>query len=144
MIGQQLIKEPWVDDSGMPDSHPDEIVLGARILRLAVTFDNLKMKGLSDDEALARLRFRRDEFGEELVAALSDIKCESASMQLRKVSTARLMAGMILQQEIRTRSGTLMVPKGHEITPALLAKLENFSRAGSIEGEIMVLVPADH
>jgi hypothetical protein len=49
---------------------------------------------------------------------------------------------MILQQEIRTRSGTLMVPKGHEITPALLIKLENFSRAGSIDAEIMVLVPA--
>jgi response regulator RpfG family c-di-GMP phosphodiesterase len=141
MIGQQLIKEPWEDDSGMPDSHPDEIVLGARILRLAVAFDNLKMKGLTDEDALARLRFRRDEFGLELVAALSDIKCESATMQLRKVSTARLTMGMILQQEIRTRSGTLMVPKGQEITPALLIKLENFSHAGSIDSEIMVLVP---
>jgi len=142
MIGQQFIKEPWADDSGMPDSHPEEIVLGARILRLAVAFDNLKMRGLTDEEALARLRFRRDEFGADLVAALSDIKCESATMQLRKISTARLTIGMILQQEIRTKTGTLMVPKGQEITPALLIKLENFSRAGAIDNEVMVLVPA--
>jgi hypothetical protein len=142
MIGQQLSKEPWEDDSGMPDSHAEDIVQGARILRLAVAFDNLKMKGLTNEDALVRLRFRQDEFGPELVAALADFKSEGATMQLRKVSTARLTMGMILQQEIRTRTGTLMVPKGQEITPALLIKLENFSRAGSIDGEIMVLVPA--
>jgi len=34
-----------------------------------------------------------------------------------------------------------MVPKGQEITAALLIKLENFSRAGSIDNEIMALVP---
>ena len=76
------------------------------------------------------------------MAALTDIKCDSATMQLRKVSTARLTTGMIPQQEIRTKSGALMVPKGQEITPALLIKLENFSRAGSIDSEIMVLIPA--
>jgi CheY-like chemotaxis protein len=141
MIGQQLSKEPWGEDLGTP-AYSEEIVLGARILRLAVAFDSLKMKGLTEEDALRRLRVRQDEFGAELVAALSDIKSESASMQLRKLSITRLTTGMILQQEIRTRSGTLMVPKGHEITPALLIKLENFSRAGSIDAEIMVLVPA--
>ena len=49
--------------------------------------------------------------------------------------------GMILQQEIRTRAGTLMVPKGQEITPALLIKLDNYLRAKSIDNEIAVLVP---
>jgi hypothetical protein len=48
---------------------------------------------------------------------------------------------MILQQNITTREGALMVPKGNEITPTLLVKLENFSRAGSIDDEIMALVP---
>ena len=101
------------------------------------------MKGLTDEEALARLRFRCDELGPELVAALADFKSESATMQLRKVPASRLTMGMILQQEIRTRAGTLTVPKGQEITPALLIKLVNFSQAGSIDSEIVVLVPAN-
>jgi hypothetical protein len=62
-------------------------------------------------------------------------------MELRKVSTAKLTIGMILQQEIRTRTGMLMVAKGQEVTYALLIKLENFSRAGTIDDEIMALVP---
>jgi response regulator RpfG family c-di-GMP phosphodiesterase len=142
MIGQQLTREPWEDGSGFPDSHPDEIVLGARILRLAVVFDNLKMRGLTDEEVLAQLRIRQDEFGVELVAALLEIDCKNATMQMRKISTARLTIGMILQQEIRTKAGALIAPKGQEITPALRIKLENFSRAGSIGHEVLALIPA--
>jgi ActR/RegA family two-component response regulator len=143
MIGQQLTKGPLEDAPDMSAPYSESIVLGAMILKLAVAFDNLKMKGLTDEEALARLRFRCDEFGPELVAALADFKSESATMQLRKVPASRLTMGMILQQEIRTRAGTLMVPKGQEITPALLIKLVNFSQAGSIDSEIVVLVPAN-
>jgi len=142
MISQQLSKDPSENSSEMHWQDAESIVLGARILKLAVAFDNYKMSGLTDEEALGRLRFRRDEFGEELVAAFSDIKSNGAATQLRKISTARLTTGMILQQEIRTRTGTLIVPKGQEITPALLIKLENFAHAGSIDNEIMVLVPA--
>ena len=116
-------------------------MFGAKILKLAVAFDNLRMKGLPDGDAFARLRLRRDEFGPKLIEALAEIKPEGAKMELRKVLASRLTTGMILQQEIRTRTGTLMVPKGQEITAALLIKLENFSRAGSIDNEIMALVP---
>jgi hypothetical protein len=100
------------------------------------------MRGLTDEEVIARLRFRRDEFGARLIDALEGIKSERARMELRKVAAQKLTTGMILQQGITTRSGTLMVPEGQEITPALLIKLENFSRAGLIDNEIMVLAPA--
>jgi len=35
----------------------------------------------------------------------------------------------------------LLVAKGQEISSALLAKLENFARAGLIDKEVQVLVP---
>ena len=62
-------------------------------------------------------------------------------MTLRKVSTLKLAIGMILEQEVRNKNGMLLVAKGHEITPALLIKLDNFSRAGQIDREVMALVP---
>jgi response regulator RpfG family c-di-GMP phosphodiesterase len=142
MIGQQLTKDTLKNTGEISDPHPEEILLGANILKLAVTFDNLRMRGLTDEEVIARLRFRRDEFGARLIDALEGIKSERARMELRKVAAQKLTTGMILQQGITTRSGTLMVPEGQEITPALLIKLENFSRAGLIDNEIMVLAPA--
>jgi len=61
---------------------------------------------------------------------------------LHKVTVAKLTTGMILQQEIRTHTGMLVVPRGHEITPALMIKLENFAHAGMIGREMMALVPS--
>ena len=111
------------------------------MLKLAVAFDSLRMKGLSDEAAIAKLRERRNELGSELVEALAGIKPESARTELRKIPASKLMTGMILQQEIRTKSGMLVVAKGQEITHALLIKLSNFAQAGTIDKEIMALVP---
>jgi response regulator RpfG family c-di-GMP phosphodiesterase len=141
MISQQLVSDTG---HGTPSSlaHPDEaIVLGAKILKLAVALDNIRMKGLSDEAAIDRLRVRRAEFGPELIEALKDIEPETAKMELRKVLTSMLTTGMILQQEIRTHTGMLVVPEGQTITQALLIKLNNFSRAGTIGKDVMALVP---
>jgi response regulator RpfG family c-di-GMP phosphodiesterase len=141
MIGQQLTPETGHGNPGVPAHSEEAIVVGARILRLAVALDNLRMTGLSDEAAIDRLRVRRAEFGPELVEALKDIEPETARMELRKVSASKLTTGMILQQEIKTRAGMLVVPEGQAITQALLIKLDNFSRAGTIGKEVMVLVP---
>jgi response regulator RpfG family c-di-GMP phosphodiesterase len=141
MIGQQLTSDIG---HGTPSAlaHPDEaIVLGAKILKLAVALDNIRMRGLSDEEAIEKLHDRRNEFGPELIDALKDIEPEAARMELRKVPAIKLTTGMILQQEIRTHTGMLVVPEGQIITQALLIKLNNFSRAGTIGKDVMALVP---
>jgi response regulator RpfG family c-di-GMP phosphodiesterase len=139
IIAQQLQKEVV---RHAPDGTAAEIVFGANALKLAVAFDNLHMKGVSDEDAIASLRHRHNEFTPELVDALLGIKTATAAMELRKIPTSKLAPGMILQQEIRTRSGMLVVAKGQEVTHALVIKLDNFSHAGTIDKEIMVMVPA--
>jgi len=141
MISQQL--NPRIMDSNpdVPKDFDADILLGARFLRLAVILDSLRMTGLSHQEALARLLDQHREFGSGLIGALADIKSETDAKELRKVSFSKLTTGMILQEEIRTRSGMLVVPKGHEITLALLIKLDNFVSAGTIGKDVVVLVP---
>jgi response regulator RpfG family c-di-GMP phosphodiesterase len=141
MISQQLTPETMKGNISVSAHHADEIVFGAKILRLAVVLDSFRMKGLPERTAIEKLRNLRGEFGAELIDALADIEPETARMELRKVSTLSLKTGMILQQEIRTRTGMLLVLDGHEITQALLIKLDNFSRAGTIDKEVMALVP---
>jgi hypothetical protein len=51
-----------------------------------------------------------------------------------------------LKRRTRTHAKTselpaFVVPKGQDVTHALLLKLSNFSRAGTIDKELMVLVP---
>ncbi len=141
MISQQLLKGLPHDISGVSAVPTEDLMFGARMLKLAVAFDNLKLAGLADEQALARLHDRKTEFGQDLAGALDDMPCSGERMELRKVAITRLAPGMILQHEIRTKTGMLVVVKGQEVTPALLAKLENFAHSGKIEKEIMALVP---
>lgn len=142
MISQQLTEKSVYEVPGEPVSSAADIVLGAKMLKLAVALDNLRMKGLSDQEAIAKLRERHSEFGPELLEAMAGIDPESTKMEPRKVSASKLTADMILQQEIRTLGrGILLAANGQELTQTLLIKLDHLSRWGTIDKEIAVLVP---
>jgi response regulator RpfG family c-di-GMP phosphodiesterase len=141
MIGQQFTENIPAVVPGVPESSAKDIVLGAKILKLALAFDDLRIKRLSIEEAIGSLHTRRSEFERDLVDGLNDIMPPAAKMALRKVPILKLAVGMIVEQEIRMAGGMLLVAKAQEITPALLIKLENRARAGQLEKEIMVLAP---
>ena len=139
MISQQLAKKiPSPPQAAVMNSV--DLQMGARLLMLAVAFDDLKIRGLSSEEAVANLR-RRSEFDRQQLDALADLKSESIKMELQRVPIARLSSGMIVQQEVRNRNGLLVVAKGQEVTQTLLMRLDNFSRARLIESEVLVSVP---
>ena len=140
MIGQQLRLEIPTQVPGIPEAWVKETVLGAKVLKLAVAFDHVRMK-LSDTEAINILFTRRTEFERELVEALVGIKPVGKGMESRMVSTLKLATGMILEQDVRNKEGMLLVAKGQEISGAVLIKLENFAKSGLIGKEIQVLAP---
>ena len=45
---------------------------------------------------------------------------------------------MVLEEELRTKSGLLLVAKGQEVTPTLILKLKNFLEKGSIGRKVMI------
>ncbi len=140
IIGQQLRLEIPTQVPGLPEAGVKETVFGAKVLKLAVAFDHLRVK-LSDTEAINKLGTRRTEFERELVDALIGIKAIGGGMEARTVSTLKLATGMVLDQDVRNKEGMLLVAKGQEISSAVLIKLENFAKAGLISKEVQVLVP---
>lgn len=141
MIGQQLTRSIPNAVPGVLEDAAKEIVLGAKILKLALAFDDLRIKRISIEDAIGNLQIRRSEFGQDLISGLNDIVPPVAKMALRKVSSLKLAVGMVVEQEIRTREGMLLVAKAQEITPTLLIKLDNRAKSGQLEKEIMVLAP---
>jgi hypothetical protein len=140
MIGQQL-KRDIPKPGDFPDFSPTELSLGAKILKLAVAFEEQRFKFPSKNLALASLRDRSVEFEPGLVNTLRDLPADNADKQLSRVSTTRLRAGMILDQEIKNSRGALLVAKGQELTSALIMRLTNYSRASAIDKEVMVFIP---
>jgi response regulator RpfG family c-di-GMP phosphodiesterase len=140
MIGQQLqydIQEP----EGLAGFSSKELLLGAKIVKLAVAFEELSFKFPSNRAALANLRVRSHEFDSSLVDTLLDFQPDNAERQVHRVSTSRLRPGMILDQEIEDSRGVLLLAKGQELTSALIMRVQNCSRAHAINKEVIVFDP---
>ena len=60
-------------------------------------------------------------------------------MEVRDCAITELESGMILQKEVRTHTGLLVVAKGQEVTYPLLVRLRNFWQRGAIGNSVIVL-----
>ncbi len=141
MISQQFSAEiPPSAPPPVPGLPTAILLVGAKMLRVAVAFDNLTMRGAPNEEAIVRLQ-HRSEFDRDLVNALVGIKPSASKMELRKIPVSGLSVGMILQQDLHNRAGLLVVAKGQEVTLPLLLRLEHFSAARLIDQEVMASVP---
>ena len=144
MIGQQAPNnDPEQKKIPQADSMAAEVLaFGAKILETAIAYDDLTSKGMSQDSALTWFNYRLNHYDRQIVEALKDLEPEGPKMQLRILPVSRLTPGMILQEEVRTHSGVLVVGKGQEVTHPLMVRLESFSQRHAIDDKIKVLVPS--
>jgi response regulator RpfG family c-di-GMP phosphodiesterase len=136
IIGQQRV------GATPSENHvPEDVRIGAAILHVAIAYDDLSVQGKTGVEAVAELRRQKhlDAGIIETLASLRPLSCEETP---RAVHILDLTAGMILQQEIRTKLGLLLVTKGQEVTYPLLVRLRNYYQRRAIADKILVLVPS--
>jgi response regulator RpfG family c-di-GMP phosphodiesterase len=105
---------------------PDGIVkLGGQILRIVLEYDAQIARGQSVGAALHALR--SESFDAKLVKTLESLVGEAVeSQQVSEVLVGRLTPGMVFLDELRTSVGTLLVPKGFEVTEPFLERVRNF------------------
>ena len=104
------------------------IGLGTRILGLALEYDALQAQGNTKDAALHSLGFRIGRFGAKLFGQLGHCaETEDNSHESLEIPLRRVVAGMTIQQEIRTRAGVLLVPKGFEVSRTFLERISSFA-----------------
>ena len=140
MIAQQ--QGPALPPQALKDLESrEDITQGAHMLRVALAYDQLLSRGRSHEQALQVLVSRPEEYDPLMVADLMDFEPEPKSMQVRDCPVAELESGMILEREVRTHAGLLVVAKGQEVTYPLLVRLKNFLQRGAIANSVLVLVP---
>jgi hypothetical protein len=115
---------------------------GARMLGIALEYETLIAQGHSTDVAVQTLRVRRDRYGAELVDKFAaHVGAGAAHSEVREMALRAAQVGMIVLQDVRTHNGTLIVPKGFEVTNAFLGRIGNFGPELLAE-KVRVLVPA--
>jgi len=113
------------------------IVLGAQILKTAVDFDQLAIRGLSHEAILSEFRGQPDVYSPVTVTALETLQVDGeAQERIREVRIKELSLNTIAiaEEDIRARNGLVLVSQGQKLTYPILVGLRSFSvRVGLVE-----------
>lgn len=103
--------------------------VGSRILALVTDYYGLCSQGQTVSAAIERLRTRGARYGANLVEQFAEYvgpQEDPQKSRTRKVALRTVRPGMIIQQDVRTAMGTLLVPSGFEVTEAFLERMRHF------------------
>ena len=140
MIEKQNLPFKRFTVADKPDG-PDTVTMGAQILKTALDFDKLLMNGTAPSEAVERMLKRPEECNPAVVNALRNLKWRRMGSTVKVVKISELEVGMVIDQNVSTSKGVLVVTKGQEVNYLLLERLKNFRGNHSISGEVRVLAP---
>jgi len=129
-------------EAGPGDSQPVDIRQGAEILRLTLAYEKLIHKGTTRTEAVHILSRQNKAFSPDFFSALVTLDPNAEEGEIRKCRIEDLVPGMVIQQEVRTPDGVLLVSKGQEVTSPLVVKLKNFYEKRAITRDVTVSLPA--
>lgn len=102
------------------------IKLGAGILSLVLEYDALIAQGHSASVAIQTLRSSKSHDQPMVEQFASMLGTGSAAEEIRTMPLRLVKPGMVILDDLRTHMGTLLVPKGFEVTEAFLERMRNF------------------
>jgi CheY-like chemotaxis protein len=116
--------------------------MGTRILGLVLEYDSLLTQGHSADVAVQTLRLRTARFGSELIDQFGQhVGAGTGRDQARELALRSVRPGMVILQDVRTHLGTLLVPRGFEVSSTFLERIRYFG-PDLLNETVKVLVPA--
>lgn len=138
-------QEKHFDGSGIPfdGTAGRKIPLGGRILKVVLDYDALETCGIPTQEALSEMKGRTGWYDPDLLKIFEKL----FGMKERYLSFSRplaeLTAGMILKEDLKSKSGVLLLSRGVEINDIMLTRLLVYVRNAPICEPVKVLVPRE-
>jgi response regulator RpfG family c-di-GMP phosphodiesterase len=138
------------DGQGFPDGlKGDEIPLGARIVGLADTFEDLQAGHLAraelkvEDARMLIQRGRNTQFESALVDAFLEVtRTPEAPPVFVDLSIDKLKPGMILARDLRSAEGQVLLAAGHALSADLIQRVGAYATRHGLSLEIAVRTAA--
>jgi response regulator RpfG family c-di-GMP phosphodiesterase len=131
------------DGTGFPldDVAKDEIPLEARVLHAVLLHDELRQQGRSEAAILDKLKRTPDQVDPRVLEALVKAADLSDTADVIRVLPSELVLGMVVQEDIHTDQGVMLLCHGQEVTPAIREHLVTFQNLGSLTKRVLVAKP---
>ncbi len=100
---------------------------GGHILKIAGDFDILINQETPAQLALDTLLGRKGRYDPTLLAAFIEIHNDGEQRRkIKEISILALREGMVLAEDIRVKSGAVLITREHEVTPSFLERIYDF------------------
>jgi response regulator RpfG family c-di-GMP phosphodiesterase len=118
-----------LDFAGKPEDvrQWDVRSIGRMLLRAAIEFDRLVMRGATREAAAESLRASKLGLPAAITKALSTLSIASRERVVRQIRLKDLALGMILDEDLVTPKGIRLVPSGQEVTGTLIVRLTSIA-----------------
>jgi response regulator RpfG family c-di-GMP phosphodiesterase len=128
------------DGTGFPadDVKKDRIPLEARILRVVLQHDELQRQGLSEAAIVDKLKKAPGKVDPLVLEALAKSDHFASAREVVRVFPEELELGMVVQEDIKTDHGVMLLMHGQEITPAIREHLVQFQKSGELTKRVLV------
>ena len=129
--------------SGGPHPPPsNDVERGGAMLRVAQLAERATADSVPVPNVLAALEKKLGPAELPFIKTLSDFRTAEGSTTVRALTVGQMTAEMVLEEDVRTTNGVVVVPKGRALSMVLLERLFKFSRAGTLIEPIRVRVPS--
>jgi response regulator RpfG family c-di-GMP phosphodiesterase len=116
------------------------IDLEAQVLRAAVDFDALDTQGSPASVSVETMRGRATRYGPAVLDALGELRGgQGPRAGIREIYLSVLCAGMVFVDDVKSRTGTLLVARGFEVTPSFLERVRNLP-PGTVKEPLRVIL----
>jgi CheY-like chemotaxis protein len=118
---------------------PDWVRRGARLLRLCKRLDGRVSRGASFVEAIDSLFNAVTPEEQTYLDSLRSMY--DSQMECRELRFRELSPLMVLDSDVKTRDGALVLPKGHELSAVLIERLLQFAASRRLDETVRVRIP---
>jgi len=119
-----------------------DAMLGSEMLRIALAMDRLVAAGATEERAQAALQ-KKGGYRDDLLSALVGAKTSGPNLLVKSLPVSKLREGMILQDNILSLDGAVILGKDSELNMAQVERLVNFSLGAGIAEPVVVRAPAE-
>lgn len=135
-------QEKCFDGSGIPHEPRSgaDIPQGSRILKVVLDFDILVARGATKDEAFEQLGRRPGHYDPAVLRALEAVLVMERGYRVRFVTAGELEDSMILDQDLFTRDGRLLIARGYQVSQTMRERLKHWAQSPGIREPIRVHV----
>lgn len=103
--------------------HPPEVSQGAQLLKVALGYEQLEAKGLEHSAILQQMRCQPEQYHPKMVTALGEDPILQGRWALALATLETTQPGMVMNENVVTRDGRVIVPKGFEINDLAIERL---------------------